>query len=116
MMVWDIMGQKGFTHLLQDSYFYGATGGIAVCDSTRAETLKELEDWIQSFHSVTGEIPMVFLANKCDLVDQIVIDEKTIADYVTKYNAPHFYSSAKTGQNVEEAFEALGRTLTMNIH
>ena len=44
MLVWDIMGQETFRPLLQDSYFYGAGGCLAVCDSTRAETLKALEE------------------------------------------------------------------------
>lgn len=116
MMVWDIMGQKGFRHLLQDSYFFGASGGIGICDSTRADTMEELDGWVESLQSVTGQVPMVFLANKCDLVDQIVLDERTIKEFAGKHNASYYYSSAKTGQNVQEAFVRLGEQITSRIH
>jgi len=29
MLVWDIMGQKGFRELLREAYFFGAHGAIA---------------------------------------------------------------------------------------
>ncbi|MCX6658706.1 MAG: GTP-binding protein, partial [Euryarchaeota archaeon] len=45
MLVWDIMGQKGFRELLREAYFFGAHGAIAVCDLTNKETLEELRYW-----------------------------------------------------------------------
>ena len=49
LLIWDIMGQATFRSLLQDSYFFGAAGALAVCDSTRAQTLDSLEEWVASF-------------------------------------------------------------------
>src|SRR5207247_2459493 len=46
MMIWDIMGEKGFRELLKDAYFYGANGILAVADLTRRRTLDDLDDWI----------------------------------------------------------------------
>src|SRR5204863_4259166 len=46
MMVWDIMGEKGFRALLKEAYFHGANGVLAVCDLTRKHTLDDLADWV----------------------------------------------------------------------
>src|SRR5438093_9676315 len=42
MMVWDIMGEKGFRALLRDAYFEGSQGVLAVCDVTRKDTFYDL--------------------------------------------------------------------------
>ncbi|MDG6221373.1 MAG: ADP-ribosylation factor-like protein, partial [Candidatus Thermoplasmatota archaeon] len=39
MMIWDIMGQQGYRTMLQESYFSGAAGALAICDVTRKDTL-----------------------------------------------------------------------------
>ncbi len=42
LLVWDIMGQKGFRELLREAYFHGAQGILAVCDITRKDSLQEI--------------------------------------------------------------------------
>ena len=67
LLIWDIIGEPAFRMLVQESYFFGAQGMIAVCDFTRKDTLSALEGWMESAQGITGEIPTAFLANKCDL-------------------------------------------------
>ncbi|MFQ6060711.1 MAG: Rab family GTPase [Thermoplasmata archaeon] len=107
MTVWDIMGQKGFRELLKDAYFYGAKGIIAVCDVTRRSTLEELDDWIEGVYSVSGKIPIQFLANKSDLEDEMAMNEEDLRQAAKAYDSPYYFTSAKTGQNVEKAFQEL---------
>jgi len=114
LTIWDIMGQKGFRELLKEAYFFGAKGIIAVCDVTSRPTLDDLDDWIEGVYSVTGKIPIHFLANKVDLVDQMVITEKDVREAARAYDSPYFFTSAKTGENVEAAFESLAETLAHN--
>ena len=110
MTVWDIMGEKGFRDLLRDAYFQGARGVLAVCDLTRYSTLRELDEWVTSVFKVVREIPVVFAVNKHDLADEVLIlyGEKEIAASARAFDAPWMYTSAKTGENVEAAFRALG--------
>src|SRR2546422_766054 len=110
MTVWDIMGEKGFRDLLKEAFFHGAKGVVAVCDLTRYSTLKELDDWVQSVFNVVGEIPVVYAVNKIDLKDEVMIlyGDKEIAQAVRAFEAPYFYASAKTGENVEVLFRRLG--------
>src|SRR5256712_927954 len=110
MTVWDIMGEKGFRDLLKEAFFHGAKGVVAACDLTRYSTLKELDDWVQSVFNVVGEIPVVYAVNKIDLKDEVMIlyGDKEIAQAVRAFEAPYFYASAKTGENVEVLFRRLG--------
>ena len=113
MTVWDIMGEKGFRDLLKDAYFQGARGILGVADLSRYSTLKELDEWVTSVFRVVGEIPVVYAINKKDLSDEVMIlfGEKEILQHAKAFGAPWMYTSAKTGENVEAAFRALGEKI-----
>ena len=112
MLVWDIMGQKGFRELLREAYFFGAHGAIAVCDMTNKETLEEQRYWIKALTDVAGDVPIVFAGNKADLENDRVIKEQELRDLAGKYKAQAFLTSAKTGQNVEMVFKALATSMS----
>ena len=111
MTIWDIMGQKGFRELLKEAYFYGAKGVIAVCDVTRKTTLDDLDDWIEGVYSVTGKVPIQFMANKWDLKDQAELGEEEMVQATKAYDSPYFFTSAKTGESVEQAFQNLAERI-----
>lgn len=113
-MIWDIMGQRAFRGLLHEAYFYGAKGIIGVCNLTDEETLASLNNWIESAKKVVGEIPMVLLANKSDLKDEIKLSESELKATAASLNAQYLYTSAKTGENVVNAFLTLGREMAKN--
>src|SRR4030042_98086 len=105
MLVWDIMGQKGFRELLREAYFFGAHGAVAVCDMTNKETLEELRYWIKALTDVAGDVPIVFAGNKADLERERVVKDQDLEELAAKYKAKAYMTSAKTGQNVEAAFK-----------
>jgi small GTP-binding protein len=107
MLVWDIMGEKGFRALLRDAYFEGSHGVIAVCDLTRKDTFYDLNNWVQMIRKQVGNVPVVFLGNKMDLMERRVVSEEELARMGTIHNAATFLASAKTGAGVNEAFKAL---------
>ncbi len=109
MVIWDIMGEKGIRDLLKEAFFHGAQGILAVCDLTRYSTLRELDDWVQSVYNVVGNISVVYAINKVDLKDEVMVlfDEREVAMATQAFDAPHFYTSAKTGANVQIAFQSL---------
>lgn len=113
--LWDIMGEKFLRELLREAYFYGAQGILAVCDVTRAETLVDLEDWKVAVERVTGEIPILILANKVDLKDEAVIDEKGLRVFCEGWKSPYLFTSAKTGENVEKAFHDLAEIVLESL-
>ena len=110
MNIWDIMGQKEFERL-HKTFFRGAQGAIIVTDITRKETLLSVEDWVLRLVSVVGDIPMVFVANKTDLMDQSQFKPEELQVWATRYNSRVYQCSAKTGQNIEDFFFDLGKVI-----
>ena len=109
-MIWDVAGQKTLGNVKQ-AYYRGSEGAMIVCDITRRETLLSTIDWIKTLMQVTGEIPVVLLANKCDLMDKALFGEKEMSEVSKKLNASFMMTSAKDGRNVGEAFQNISESM-----
>ncbi len=108
LMVWDILGQKS-QESLHAAYYRGAAGALAVCDFTRPETLKSLREWLGSFRSVVGEMPVLILGNKADLEKRFTPAE--LEAFGKEVECKVLETSAKTGLNVEMAFQEIGKAV-----
>ncbi len=115
MAIWDVMGERFLRELLREAYFYGAQGILAVCDITRADTLEDLGSWKTSIEKVAGEIPMIVLANKVDLKEEAVLDKETLQAFTEGWDSTYLLTSAKTGKNVEKAFEELAQKVLDSV-
>ncbi|MEM4729678.1 MAG: Rab family GTPase [Thermoplasmata archaeon] len=113
MIIWDIAGQRTLD-FIKPTYYRDAEGAIVVADLTRRETLGNVPRWAESIRSVCGEIPIVLIVNKSDLKTHAQYTEAEAASVANGMGASLFMSSAKTGENVESAFGALGRALIQN--
>lgn len=106
LMIWDILGQKS-QESLHAAYYRGASGALAVCDFTRPDTMKNLRSWLGSFRSVVGEMPIIILANKADLEKKLTLAE--VEAFGKEVGCRVLETSAKTGLNVEQAFQDMGK-------
>ncbi len=70
IMIWDILGQKSGASM-HSAYFSGANGAFLVCDGTRPDTLESLNSWYLEFSKVAGKVPIIPLANKCDMTSRV---------------------------------------------
>jgi small GTP-binding protein len=111
LIIWDIMGQVSFRKLLHPTYLKGAKGALLVCDLTRRESLEHFHEWIESLRMEGQSLPSVFVANKSDLVDQLTFGRAELESVASAYDSPSFVTSAKTGENVETAFQILAEKL-----
>ncbi len=111
MMILDIMGKRTFLQLFKEAYFHGAKGILAVFDVTRKASLHDLTKWIDGVRDSVGPIPVYTLGNKVDLVERREVEEKEASDVLRSYECPILYTSAKTGANVEQAFQSLANTI-----
>jgi len=114
LMIWDILGQKGYERV-QWASFKGAEGAFMVVDLTRHSTLESIERyWIPQLFKATKEIPIIFLGNKSDMPNWDVQEEE-LEELAVKYNSTYFLTSAKTGKNVERAFVELAGAMASSI-
>jgi small GTP-binding protein len=123
LQIWDIAGQPCF-EAVRKSYFGGSIGALFVYDITRPETLENGRNWIAELwkHNEKGKVPVILLGNKVDLrhsfpsavtseQGQALADELSDPTLEVKLKIGHLETSAKTGKNVDEAFQTLAEEL-----
>ena len=115
LMIWDVMGQRRFRRLLHPNYLKGAKGAILVCDLTRMDTLEHLDEWLDILNVEGKALPSVFVANKTDLGDRSAFGQSEMKSVASAYGFPFSLTSAKTGENVENAFYTLGEKIIENM-
>jgi small GTP-binding protein len=108
IMIWDILGQKTYESL-HAAYYRGAVGALAVCDYTRRETMDSMSSWVSSFREVVGDMPAVILANKSDLEKAFSLND--LRAHTRSEGSDVLETSAKTGQNVDAAFELISKRM-----
>jgi len=114
--LWDFAGEQKF-RILFPSYISGASGALILYDITSKDSLYDLESWIDIIDNV--ESPprtRILIEHKIDLEDQRVVTRKEADKFHKKYNFQReiIGASAKTGENVEEVFQVLGREILKN--
>ncbi len=111
LMILDIMGKRTFLQLFKEAYFHGAKGILAVFDVTRKQSLRDLTKWIDGVRDSVGPIPVYALGNKTDLTERRETEDQEASEVLRPYECPILYTSAKTGANVEQAFQSLAKTI-----
>lgn len=107
MAIFDIMGEKGFRDLVRETYYHGAQALMAICDLTQKDSLASLGDWIPAALEITGDVPLYLVVNKKDLEAQRAITDEEIRHLAGSFAAPYVQTSARTGEFVEDVFNAL---------
>ncbi|SRR5260370_16141511 len=109
LVLWDLYGEDEFQKM-RWSYLRGAAGYLLVADGTRRNTLEKAFRLQQRVREELGEMPFIFVINKADLVQDWELDA-AMESQLTARNWTILRSSAKTGENVEEAFSQLTRKM-----
>jgi small GTP-binding protein len=114
--IWDFAGEEKFRTLFP-AYVSGASGALLLYDITNQDSLTDLHDWIDVITSVP-ERPktLILIEAKADLEDQREVMREEGNYIFNKYDfkGELLPTSAKTGKNVEEAFEMVGRQIVKN--
>ncbi|MFW9900023.1 MAG: GTP-binding protein [Candidatus Thorarchaeota archaeon] len=105
-IIWDLAGQAQFKRVRQ-TYLGNAEAGILVFDVTRKDTFDKLEDWLKEIKKVSETISLILVGNKIDLEDERVVSTEEGENIAQKLNLSYIETSAKTGENINDAFKML---------
>ncbi len=109
LMLWDVQGEDtGYT--IRPSFLRGASGFLLVVDLTRTETLSTALSIKQMVKREIGELPFFIMLNKSDLQEDIKITDPEILS-IADMDDRIIRTSAKTGENVETAFNVLAKEM-----
>lgn len=106
LLIFDIGAQKMFSSM-RVKYFQGSNAAIAVYDVTSRESLHALPEWIISVKDACGNIPIIIVGNKIDLVNERVVLRSDAEAFADRFTCMYEEASAKTGASVEAVFEKI---------
>ena len=124
--IWDLAGQPKFQNIRQ-MFYAGSQGVIFVFDVTRLDSLENVKLWVdETLKNGISKVPVLLIGNKVDLKDEGIPicnqeDDQTLAEYIHKklndssIQVNTIRTSAKTGFNIEQSFELLGKEIYLNI-
>ena len=87
-------------------------GILLIYDITNTKTLDSLMDYIQLIKENELDVPIMLVGNKIDLEEKRDVSKEHSIQFAERYNLSKFIEiSAKTGENIEDMFEALTRIM-----
>jgi len=110
LAIWDVIGQHEY-HSLVLKYFKDSDGGLVVADGSRFDTVQSMRNWIGSFNNTVGRVPLLLLINKSDLFDVDTFNKQNLDELNLEFGTKYFFTSAKNGDNVEQAFNTLAKLM-----
>jgi len=121
LQLWDIAGQERFGNMTR-VYYKEAVGAMVVFDVTRVNTFEAVQKWKNDIDAKVTlppddrPIPVVLLANKCDLAKEGICQDKTQMDAYCQENGfiGWFETSAKDDIGIEQAARFLVQKILEN--
>lgn len=110
--LWDTAGQERFRTIC-DSYYKGASGFIATFDLTENKSYQNIHNvWIKNILTYGRQNAVsILIGNKSDsIINDLKINEDiriSANEYSKESGIKYFETSAKTGENIEDAFTYL---------
>nr|CAD7604335.1 unnamed protein product [Timema genevievae] len=115
LQIWDTAGQERFRSVTR-SYYRGAAGALLVYDITNRESFNALANWLSDARTLASpNIIILLVGNKKDLDATREITFLEASRFAQENELMFLETSAKTGENVEEAFLKCSKTILAKI-
>lgn len=105
-IIWDLAGQSQFQRVRQ-AYLANAEAGILVYDVTNRKSYENIENWYNEIIKASPKISLILVGNKIDLKDNREVSNKEGSQLADKLGLSYIETSAKTGENINDAFKML---------
>jgi len=107
LKIFDTAGSERF-RTLSSQFFRGTHGVFLVYDIADRESFTKLTNWLtDARNNTTEDVEIVLVGNKLDLVESRAVSLEEVTLFAEKAKITYLETSAKTGQNVSEAFKIL---------
>eukprot|EP00737_Agarophyton_chilense_P002968 gb/GEZJ01003432.1/.p1 GENE.gb/GEZJ01003432.1/~~gb/GEZJ01003432.1/.p1 ORF type:complete len:216 (+),score=31.94 gb/GEZJ01003432.1/:376-1023(+) len=112
LQIWDSAGQERF-RTIAAAYYRGAHGVGIVFDITDEKSFQSVEgSWIEEIeNNSSSPVRMLLIGNKCDLEDEREVQQEEAEALARKYGMSYIETSAKTAENVFEAFATISKEI-----
>jgi small GTP-binding protein len=111
LFFWDIAGQREFD-FMRPTFYKGSKAAIIVFSHTDEESFIHISSWHEDIKKYTGDLPIVLFGNKIDLVDEEDLNDQIVNELLEEKGFLGYYkTSAKTGNGVYKAFQAIIKEL-----
>jgi GTPase SAR1 family protein len=106
--IWSYVGSQPLPYSSFAAYYRGIDAVMLVYDVTQRLSFTHITKWVKDVESKSqSKVGMVLVANKSDLQDARAVTPEEGQHLAREYGIDFFEASAKTGVNVNEAFERL---------
>jgi small GTP-binding protein len=109
--LWDTAGQEVFRSLV-GFYARDAKGAFLLFDVAEHRSFDDLPKWMTFIHENAPDARVLLFGNKIDLTDTREITRTVAQDFADKKGIVYFEGSAKTGENVRDAFDRMTELLS----
>lgn len=112
VQIWDTAGQEIFRSITR-SYYRDSNCAIIVYDITDRTSFEKIGDWVRDVRSLApADCTIALVGNKLDLADDNRVVETSEGENLADEQNMIFYeTSAATGENVKELFNACVSTV-----
>ncbi len=98
------------------AYYRGAMGILLVYDVTDEKSFGNIRTWIKNIEQHASEsVNKILVGNKCDLLDQKVVDEEAARALAAEYGIKFMEASAKSNIGVDDAFITLAKDIKARL-
>ena len=93
---------------LTSAFYRGAHGAVLVYDVTKTDTFTNVDNWLSELgeYGCSHTVKILF-GNKCDMSSSRAVSRDMAFKFADSKNMSFFETSAKTGDQVSEAFRNL---------
>ena len=98
----DTSGQEAYKSISRN-YYLKVQGILLMFDLTNKFSFQNLENWIKEIYNIRDKVPFMIIGNKCDLENNIEVNDDEVIQFGNKNDASYYKTSAKNGKNVDNA-------------
>ncbi|GAA5865652.1 hypothetical protein JCM1840_003204 [Sporobolomyces johnsonii] len=113
---WDTAGQERFRSVTRN-YYRGACGAVIVYDITSRRSFENLSSWLADARALASpDLAVVIVGNKADRPeDDRQVPYLEASRWAQEHGALFVEASSKTGENVEQPFILLARSILLAV-